>query len=400
MGIGCALLPPPNSVPRAPAHARPWHQPSSPVRRLDYYRQFAGMTEEEITEELRERAAESRRRALARIDVLDLSKTTWHEPPHPDVVNVVTFAARGALHGAPDPTAEELRRALAERHGIEPERVAVGHGAAQLLASAAGALLGPGDELITPWPSYGLYPVMAQRARARAVPVPGGHEASALLDAVTPRTRAIALCNPNDPTGAHLPLDALRSLLEQLPERVSLLLDEALVDFVGAQDPGATLALLDDHPRLLAFRTFSKAYGLAGLRCGYVLGGPGSESLLAQLTPPLGIGLPAQAGALEALAVCDAQLADRRSLVVRERERLLKRLHALPVDAAPSEANVVWLRAPGLAAAELSERLRRSGVLVMNGDRLGEADHVRATIQGPAATDRLLDALGVALAAA
>ncbi len=199
--------------------------------------------------------------------MLDLSQTTWHELPHPDVVSTVTFAARGALHTAPDPTADDLRRAIGRRHGVEPDRVAVGHGAAQLLSSAAQALLEPGDELITPWPSYGLYPLMAQRARARAVPVTGGHDVEVLRAAVTPATRMIVICNPNDPTGAYLPATALRSLLDGLPEQVTVLLDEALADFVTAEPQGATLPLLDDHPRLLIFRTFSKAYGLAGLRC-------------------------------------------------------------------------------------------------------------------------------------
>jgi histidinol-phosphate aminotransferase len=365
---------------------------------LDYYRQFAGMTDEEITEELRERADERRRRALARIELLDLSRTTSHELPHPDVVNAVTFAVRGTLNLDPDPTAAELRRALGRRHGVEPERVAVGHGAAQLLSAAAQALLGPGDELLTPWPSYALYPVIAQRAGGRGVPVPGGHDVAALLGAVTPRTRAIALCNPNDPDGAYLSATALGTLLDGLPEHVSLLLDEALADFVTAEERNATLALLDEHPRLLIFRTFSKAYGLAGLRCGYVLGAPGSEALLERLAPPLGIGAPAQAGALEALEVCEPQLLARRAAVAQERERLRERLHGLTVDAPPSEANVVWLRAPGLSGAELSARLLGAGVLVMGGDQLGDADHVRATIQSRAATDRLLDALHGALA--
>jgi len=360
---------------------------------LDHYRQFAGMSEAEVTEELRTQAAERRRRALARIDALDLSRTTWHELPDPEVVNAVTFAARGALQAPPDPTAEELRRALARRHGVEPDRVAVGHGAAQLLSSAARALLDPGDELLVPWPSYGLYPLMAQRAGARAVPLAGGHDAEALLAAVTPRTRAIALCNPNDPTGAHLPVEALRALLDGLPEQVSVLLDEALGEFVTREQPGAALALLDEHPRLLVFRTFSKAYGLAGLRCGYALGGPGAEELLARIAPDLGIGLLAQAGALEALEACEAQVAGRRATVAAERERLVEALHELPFDAAPSEANVVWLRSLRHSGAELAERLRRAGVLVMAGELVGDEHHVRAAIQSAAATERLLDAL-------
>jgi histidinol-phosphate aminotransferase len=377
---------------------------------LDYYRQFAGMSDEEITGHLREQAEERRRRALARIDALDLSRTTWHELPHPEVVNAVTYAARGALQAQPDPTAEELRRELARRNGVEPERVVVGHGAAQLLAAATRELLAPGDELLTPWPSYGLYPVMAQRAGARAVPLTGGHDVERLLAAVTPSTRAIALCNPNDPTGEHLASAALRELLDALPEHVTLLLDEALADFVtgdGRARPGAgttgtgsaTLALLDDHPRLLLFRTFSKIYGLAGLRAGYALGAPGSEQLLGRIAPELGVGLPVQVGALVALRRCDGQLAQRRAAVAAERARLLDALHELPVDARPSEANVLWLRPTGLTGGELAMRLRRSGVLVTSGAGVGDEHHVRATVQSPGATDRLLDALRTALGA-
>ena len=372
---------------------------------LDYYRQFAGMTDEEITEQLREEAEEQRRRALARIELLDLSRTTWHELPHPDVVNAITYAARGALHTQPDPTAEEVRRELGRRNGVEPDRVAVGHGAAQLLAAAARELLGPGDELLTPWPSYGLYPVMAQRAGARAVPVPNGHDVARLLAAVTPRTRAIALCNPNDPTGEHLTSAGVRELLDALPEHVSLLLDEALADFVTADrggangDDGTSVALLEDHPRLLIFRTFSKIYGLAGLRAGYVLGGPGSEELLARLAPELGVGLPVQIGALEALRRCDGQIAQRRAAVAAERVRLLHALHELPLDAAPSEANVLWLRPTGLTGGELALRLQRTNVLVMSGSSVGADDHVRVTVQSAAASDRLLDALRTALGA-
>lgn len=358
-----------------------------------YYRQFAGMTDDEVSEQLRERAAAERRNALARVEPLDLSQTSWHELPHPDVVAAVTFAARGTLNAAADPTAQELRRALGRRCGVEPGRIAVGNGAGELLAAATGALVGPGEELLIPWPSYALYPLLARRVGARAVPVPDGHDVERLLAAVTPRTRAIALCNPNDPTGAYLPPPALRAVLEALPEHVTVLLDEALVEFVADERaPAASLALLDDHPRLLVFRTFSKAYGLAGLRCGYVIGPPGGEPLLDRIAPALGVGLPAQAGALEALRVCDRQLAERRAVVVRERTRVLEHLHDLPLDAPASEAHVLWLRAPGLSAEELTARLRRGGVIAMSGEQLGDDEHVRVTIQARAHADRLLAA--------
>src|SRR5215212_8075620 len=126
------------------------------------------MSDAEISAQLRARADERRRRALARIDPLDLSTTTWHEFPHPDVVAAITYAARRGINRAPDPQSSELRREIGHRHGLEADRVAVGNGAAELLVSAARELIEAGDELITPWPSYPLYPVMARWAGGRA----------------------------------------------------------------------------------------------------------------------------------------------------------------------------------------------------------------------------------------
>ena len=364
---------------------------------LDYYKQFQGLSDQEVSEQLRLRAEERRRRALARIEPLDLSATTWFEMPHPDVVAAITYVARRGINRLTDPHAVELRRELARRHGLEPERVAVGNGAAELLRAAALELLVPESELVTPWPSYPLYPLMARAAGARPVPVPG-HDPEAIFAAVDDRTRVVALCNPNDPNGAYLDTASLRGLLERLPEHVTVLLDEALGDFVDAEPPNASLALLDDFPRLIVFRTFSKAYGLAGLRCGYALGGPGSERLLEAVMPPLGISDLAHAGALEAVRKCGPQVARRRDAVIAQRRRLLDELAALPVDAPPSQANFLWLRAPGLADGELYARLRRAAILTHPGSELGEPDHVRVAIQSPTATDRLLEGLRGAVA--
>jgi histidinol-phosphate aminotransferase len=192
---------------------------------LDYYRQFQGMSDEEISARLREQAEERRSRALARIESIDLSRTTWFEFPHPDVVNAITFAIRRGINRPADPHAAELRHVLGRRLAVEPERVVVGNGAAQLLASAAAALLVDHDhELITPWPSYPLYPFMARSAGGRAVPV-SGFDPEALLRAVNRHTRALVICNPNDPTGAHLPAARLSDLLSRLPEHVTTLID-------------------------------------------------------------------------------------------------------------------------------------------------------------------------------
>jgi histidinol-phosphate aminotransferase len=357
-----------------------------------HYRQFEGMTPSEVSEDLRAQADERRRRALARVGAIDLSTTTWPEYPPPTVVNAITYAARRGLHLYLDRHANELRSELAHALDIEPERLVVGDGAAQLLGAAAQALLEPLDELITPWPSYGLYPVMARRARGHAVPVPG-FGAEPILRAVNERTRLVAVCNPNDPTGELMRVDELRSLLAALPERVVVLLDEALRDFVDAEPRDAALALVDEFPRLLVFRTFSKAWGLAGLRVGYAVGGPGAEPLLAQLEPELGLNELAQAGALEALRHASGVVARRAATVAAERSRLLAAVRALGIEAAPSQANVLWLRAAGVDGGELARRLQRDGVIVASGAPLGDGDRVRAAIHGREAGDRLLRAL-------
>ena len=175
------------------------------------------------------------------------------------------------------------------------------------------------------------------------------------------------------------------------------MLDEALRDFTDAEPVDATLALLDDFPRLLIFRTFSKVYGLAGLRVGYALGATGTEPLLERLAPPLGLGTPAQAGALEALSSAAAQVAARRATAIAERQRVLAALSELPLDLTASQANFVWFRAPSLSGAELHGRLRRGGVIVASGAAVGADDHLRATVQSTPASDRLIDALRGAL---
>ncbi len=361
---------------------------------LGYYKQFEGLSEEEINADLREQAAERRAKALSRVEPLDLSRTTWPDYPHPAIVNAITFAARRGLHRYLDRSSAELRSELAHRHGVAEGRLVVGDGVAQLISEAAAALLEPDDELITPWPSYALYPVVARHARGVAVPV-AGFSVDGILEAVNDRTRLVALCNPNDPTGELLGVEELARLLEALPERTVVLLDEALRDFADAEPLDATLALLERFPRLLIFRTFSKAWGLAGLRCGYALGGPGAEPLLEQLAPELGVNELAQAGALEAVRTVGGVIERRRATIASHRDRLTAELRERGLDVGASQANVLWLPAPGPhGASDLAARLDRSGIVVQTGNGVGAPDRVRLTVpHRPEDVDRLLRSL-------
>ena len=363
---------------------------------LDYYRQFEALTEDEVNEELRVQAADRRAKALARVETLDLSQTTWWELPNPRIVQAITFVARRGLHQYPHLRGSELRDEIAARIGVDPARVILGNGAGELLGAATRALIEPGQQLLTSWPAYPLYPIMARRAHGQPVPVSGGVD-SLLAAAADPAARVIALASPNDPTGELLATSALEHLLERIPEQVAVLLDESLVEFADAQPVGSSLELLERHPRLFVFRSFSKAWGLAGLRVGYAVGGPGSERLFEELAPDLGVSEVSQAGALEALRSCSELIERRVRRVADERPLLEAALRERDFDVTESQANFVWMAHPELTGGELAALLARSGILVAEGAALGEHRHVRVSIRDASTSERLLTAIDKAL---
>jgi histidinol-phosphate aminotransferase len=367
---------------------------------LDYYRQFEDIGESEYNELLRERRAREKALALEEVPLLDLSGTEWPESPSADVVQASVYTARGRINGYPDGYATALRRALAERHYIKADQIVVGNGATELLQTAAYLLLSQGDEMVTPWPSYSLYPLIALRSGARPVPVDlvdGRADRDALLAAVNERTQVLMLCNPNDPTGTYLTSNEVGELLSALPEHVHVLLDEAYIQFQDSEDEDAGMRLVEAFPRLLVFRTFSKIYGLSGLRAGYVVGSPAASSLLAALAPVRGVNVLTQAAALQALKVGDREIDIRREIVIESRARIEAGLAELPVQAPRSSANFFWLRPETIGGLELADRLERNRLLVARGGPLGDDDHVRVTIANSAATERFLWALGQAV---
>ena len=357
----------------------------------DYYRQFEDLDERELNRLRRERRQEEKRQALARVPDIDLSGTEGPDMPNSEIANAAIARARGLVQRYPDRHAAPIRRLLAERHEVDPERIALGNGAAELLQAAAFALLSEGDELVMPWPSYPLYPLLAAHARARPVAVERGD----LLDAVSERTRVLVLCNPNDPTGEYVQSEQVGALLSALPAHVTVLLDEALVHFQDREPVEACLKLVEAFPRLLVVRTFSKVYGLSGLRAGYAVSSDGN--LLAAVAPVLGVNALTQAAIEHALRTGDAEVGRRRQTVARERRRVLAALRDMGVDVTDSQANFVWLRAPGRTGDQLASHLRSQGVIVAPGGPLGEDDHIRATIISEHASARLLRALGNAL---
>jgi histidinol-phosphate aminotransferase len=353
----------------------------------DYYKQFDDIDEAALNLERRERRRREKQQALERVPDIDLSGTEWPDLPHSEIVNAAIARARGRVNGYPDRHAAGARRLLAERHAVAPDQIVLGNGAAELLQAAALALLSPGDELVMPWPSYPLYPLMAAHAGARPVSVEHGP----VLDAVSERTRAVVICNPNDPTGVYTTSDDLGALLSALPAEVYVLLDEALVHFQDVEEIDACLRLVDAFPRLLVVRTFSKVYGLSGLRAGYAVGS--DARLLAAVAPVLGVNALTQAAVEYALGHGDVEVERRRRSVARERSVLTEGLRALGADVTDSQANFLWIRVPDLSGDELANALRKQGVIVAPGGPLGEDHHIRAAIRNEQASKRLLRAI-------
>jgi histidinol-phosphate aminotransferase len=352
----------------------------------DYYRQFDDIDEAKLNLERRERRRREKADALARVPDIDLSGTEWPDLPHSEIVNAAIARARGYVQRYPDRHATAVRRLLAERHGVDADRIVLGNGAADLLHAAALALLSTGDELVMQWPSYPLYPLLAAHAGASPVPVTD----RPLPDALNDRTKAIVICNPNDPTGAYHSSEELGSLLSSLPDSVYVLLDEALVHFQDAEDVDACLRLVDAFPRLLVVRTFSKIYGLSGLRAGYAVGS--DARLLAATAPVLGVNALTQAAVEYALRNGDAEIERRRHAVARERKVLTEQLRELGADVTDSQANFLWIRVRDLSGDQLANGLRKQGVIVAPGGPLGEDHHIRAAVRNEAASNRLLSA--------
>lgn len=335
-------------------------------------------------------------------------------PPLPAVREAIERELAG-LNRYPDPSSAALRGALSDRYGVPAERIAIGNGSCDILLAAGDALLEPGAELIYAWPSFSVYPHLSAASGARAIEVAlnaaDRHDLDAMAAEVTVATRLVIVCNPNNPTSTALPLRDIAAFLEQIPEHVCVIVDEAYSEFNLLEDPDASIALLDSHPNLVLLRTFSKVYGLCGLRVGYAL--CGSDELptaVNQVRQPFFCNAIAQAAAVEALSHQDA-VADRVTRTIAERISVDERLRALGLQPAESQANFCWfdlegplrggvdLRDAGAleqAAKRESETMRglaERGVLVRAGGALGRPGALRVTYGTTEENERFLTAL-------
>jgi histidinol-phosphate aminotransferase len=321
------------------------------------------------------------------------NETPW--PPHPQVLEAVEAELR-TLNRYPDPEKSLLRRRIAERTGLPPGRVAVGNGSCEILLAAAEAMLEPGAEVVYAWPSFSMYPQLAAMSGARALTVPldadGLHDLEAMASEVTHATRLVVVCNPNNPTATALPPAAIDGFVSELPRHVAVLLDEAYVEFSTLQDPDESLDLLERHPNLVLLRTFSKVYGLCGLRAGYALGSEEFRLAVDRVRQPFSVNALAQAAAAEALLHQD-EVERRVEWTAVERLYVESALEERGLEATDSQANFSWMALGERDEAEVVRGLAERGVIVRAGAALGEEGRLRVTYGTRQENDRFLAAL-------
>jgi len=337
--------------------------------------------------------------AVAEKGIAQLASNESPYPPHPEVVEAIARAASTA-NRYPDPGATLLRQRIAERHETDPARVAVGNGSCELLLAAAEALGEPGAEILFAWPSFSIYPHLAALSGAREIRVPLAegdvHDLDAMLAEVTAATQLLLVCNPNNPTGTYVGADRVAEFCERVPGHVTLVLDEAYVDFQVHDDPDKTVDLLDRFANLVLLRTFSKTHGLAGLRVGYALCAPAFRVAVDAVRQPFSVNAIAQTAAAEAILHLD-DVTERVERTIVERTFVEEELRGMELETPDSQTNFSWVALGEHDEGALVETLAQQGILVRAGTPLGGPGNIRVTYGTRAENERFLDALREAL---
>ena len=324
--------------------------------------------------------------------ITDAIKLASNENPYPPVPAVVAAiaAAAGDVNRYGDHRAADLRAAIAGWLDVDVDRVAAGCGSVGLLQQLLLAYVDPGDEVVYPWPSFEAYPIDVQLTGGVEVTVPlvdHTFDLEAVAAAVTDRTKLVLLANPNNPTGTAVHVDQLRRLVEQVPDDVLVVVDEAYREFVTADLGDPITDLQPDHPNVVVLRTFSKAFGLAALRTGYAVADPDVVIELDKVLIAFAVNHLAQVASLAAIAARDEVQAVVDSITA-ERDRVMASLRSDGWDLPDAHANFVYLPL-GSRTDVVFPEMERRGVVVRPFPGVG----MRVTIGTPAQNDRFLATL-------
>ncbi|MQW76910.1 histidinol-phosphate transaminase [Nocardioides sp. dk4132] len=318
-------------------------------------------------------------------------KLSSNENPYPPLPGVLeaAYEAVGQMNRYPDMGAVALHAAIAEFVGVPVEQVTVGTGSVALIYEIVQAFCEPGDEVVMAWRSFEAYPIAVAASGATAVRVPllpgGRHDLPAMAAAITDRTRVVLVCTPNNPTGPAVTQTELDAFLAAVPPHVLVVVDEAYSEFVRMADPVDGIATLRRHPQVVLTRTFSKAYGLAGLRVGYAVAAAPLAAALRAVSLPFGVPHVAQVAAITSLGRRD-DLLERVEALLAERARVVAGLRDRGWEVPDAQGNFVWFDL-GERTAAFTEHAERLGITV----RPFPGEGVRATIGEPEANDRLLE---------
>ncbi|MEW9517478.1 histidinol-phosphate transaminase [Streptomyces tubercidicus] len=319
-------------------------------------------------------------------------KLSSNENPYPPLPGVLESAvtAAGSFNRYPDMACTGLMAELADRFAVPVEHLATGTGSVGVAQQLVQATAGPGDEVIYAWRSFEAYPIITQVSGATSVQVPltSGevHDLDAMLAAITERTRLIFVCNPNNPTGTVVRRAELESFLDRVPGDVLVVLDEAYHEFIRDAEVPDGIDLYRDRPNVCVLRTFSKAYGLAGLRIGFAVAHEPVAAALRKTAVPFGVSQLAQEAAVASLR-SEAALLERVDALVAERARVVDGLLGQGWTVTESQANFVWLRL-GERTTDFAAACERAGVVV----RPFPGEGVRVTIGESPAMDLFLQA--------
>lgn len=331
----------------------------------------------------------------AQIDADTVSyKLSSNENPFPPLPGVLaaTELACARMNRYPDMANAAMTAAVAARFSLPADRLAFGTGSVAVLYHLLQAVCQPGDEVVFAWRSFEAYPIAVQITGATPVPVPlapgAAHDLDAMRAAITPATRAVLLCTPNNPTGPALDHSDLLRFLDEVAESILVVLDEAYVEFVTTATAARGLDVLVGRPNVAVLRTFSKAYGLAGFRVGFCVAEPGLASAVRSVSLPFGVSVPAQVAVLASLQVED-ELLERVRLIVSARETLAAGLRELGFDVPDSQANFVWLPA-GPSTKEFAAAFAAAGLMVRPYADGEPGDGIRITVGEPEANERVL----------
>ncbi|WP_169949751.1 histidinol-phosphate transaminase [Microbispora sp. H11081] len=294
-------------------------------------------------------------------------KLSSNESPFGPLPSVVEAIARAAteIHRYPDPGAVRLTETLAERLGVPYDHVALGAGSVAVAQQILEAVGEPGADVVYAWRSFEAYPLLVGLSGANAVEVPlrdETHDLDAMAEAITPETRLVFVCNPNNPTGTVNRTEEIARFLDRVPENVTVVLDEAYREYVRDEDVPDGLTFYRDRPNVAVLRTFSKAYGLAGLRVGYLIGHEPVAAAVRKTLLPFAVNHLAQAAAIASLEAED-ELQERVENVIKERARVREALLSQGWTVPPTEANFVWLRL-GERTMEFAAQCAAVGVAV------------------------------------